>query len=112
MPKLQIDYSKTIIYKIVCKNLEIKELYVGSSTNFTQRKYDHKIKVNNLSSQLKIYDFIRNNGGWDDWDMILVETYPCNNDLEKRARERFWYEELNASLNMRRPSINNTEKRR
>ena len=30
MPKLEIDYSKAIMYKIVCKDPTIKELYVGS----------------------------------------------------------------------------------
>ena len=38
MPKENIDYSKTIIYKIVCKDINIKDCYVGSTTNFTNRK--------------------------------------------------------------------------
>ena len=29
MPKKIIDYSKTIIYKIVCNDLTITEVYVG-----------------------------------------------------------------------------------
>ena len=29
MPKTEIDYSNTIIYKITCKNLLVNELYVG-----------------------------------------------------------------------------------
>ena len=109
MPKLQIDYSKTIIYKIVCKDLKIKELYVGSSTNFTKRKCAHKSSLNNPSCKnynIKIYEFIRNNGGWENWDMILVENYPCNNDLEKRQRERHRYEELNSTLNTLNPYHN------
>ena len=42
MPKKNIDYSKTIIYKIVCKDLAVKDVYVGSTTHFINRKYGHK----------------------------------------------------------------------
>ena len=37
MPKLPIDYSKTIIYKIICCDLNIKDCYVGHTTDFTRR---------------------------------------------------------------------------
>ena len=42
MPKVEIDYSNTIFYKIFCKNPEIIDLYVGHTTNFVQRKHGHK----------------------------------------------------------------------
>ena len=42
MPKNEIDYSNTVIYKITCRDLNIKDLYVGHTTNFVQRKYSHK----------------------------------------------------------------------
>jgi predicted GIY-YIG superfamily endonuclease len=42
MPKTQIDYSKTIMYKIVPKDLNNNYIYVGSTTDFTKRKYTHK----------------------------------------------------------------------
>jgi hypothetical protein len=46
MPRLPIDYSKSIIYKIVCKDLDVKDCYVGSTTNFTNRKNANiKIKL-------------------------------------------------------------------
>ncbi len=47
MPKTKIDYSKTIIYRIVCKDLSITECYVGHTTNFTKRKCQHKNDCNN-----------------------------------------------------------------
>lgn len=42
MPKVEIDYSNTIFYKIFCKDTTIKDLYVGLTTNFVQRKHAHK----------------------------------------------------------------------
>ena len=42
MPKTEIDYSKSVIYKIVCDDLNVKDCYVGSTTNFIKRKRHHK----------------------------------------------------------------------
>jgi predicted GIY-YIG superfamily endonuclease len=54
MPKEDVDYSNTIIYKIYCKDETITDVYVGYTTNFTQRKYSHKIACNNMNNNLKI----------------------------------------------------------
>ena len=75
MPKEEIDYSNTIIYKIVCKNPNINDVYVGHTTNFIQRKYSHKIACNSITNNIKIYNIIRENGGWDNWDMIEIAKY-------------------------------------
>ena len=111
MPVKDIDYSKTIIYKIVCNDLTIIDIYVGSTTNFTKRKSQHKsnIKIEAQHSQYKIYKIIRDNGGWENWSMIQIELYPCTNGNEARERERYWYEQLNASLNMRCPITDRKE---
>jgi hypothetical protein len=103
MPKTDMDYNNCMIYKIVCNDLNIKDLYVGHTTNFKQRKAIHKHRCNNPNDKdysCKVYQTIRNHGGWENWSMILVEYYPCNDDLQARARERFWYEILNCNLNM------------
>ena len=88
MPKTIIDYSKTIIYKIVCNDLNITDLYVGHTTQFTKRKCGHKSKCNNLNSKsynLIIYKTIRDNGGWENWSMIEIEKYNCNDSNEAIA---------------------------
>lgn len=103
MPAKEIDYSKTVIYKIVCNDLTITDLYVGSTTHFTRRKNQHKSLCNNLndrSHNLKIYKTIRDNGNWINWSMVQIEEYPCANGNEARARERYFYEQLNSTLNM------------
>ena len=48
MPKNEIDYSNTIIYKIFCKNKNINEVYIGHTTNLIKRKYQHKIESKNI----------------------------------------------------------------
>lgn len=109
MPKHNTDFSKTKIYKIVCKDLNVPDIYVGHTTDFTRRKCKHKQDCNNPEAKnhnIKLYSSIRANGGWDNWDMIQVEDYPCANKLEASARERHFYEELNGSLNTNKPNRN------
>jgi hypothetical protein len=106
MPKTNIDYSKTIIYKIVCNDINVVDLYVGFTSDFTRRKANHKNScINQLKSSYntKIYKTIRDNGNWINWTMVEIEKYPCNDSNEAHARERHWYETLKASLNSNKP---------
>jgi hypothetical protein len=105
MPKNEIDYSTTIIYKIYCKNQIVTGVYVGHTTNFIKRKYHHKICSNNLNNKLEIYKTIRENGGWENWEMVEIGCYNCKNSEEARIKEQKHYEELNASLNAVPPYI-------
>lgn len=103
MPRTPVDYSRIVIYKIVCNDLSITELYVGSTTDFTRRKSEHKYACKTENS--KIYSTIRANGNWENWSMVEIEKFPCVDGNEARSRERHWMEELNAKLNMYRPII-------
>jgi hypothetical protein len=112
MPKKPIDYSKNLNYKIVCNDLEVLYTYVGHSTNFKERKRHHKSNCNNetgKSYNFKIYQLIRENGGWNNWSMIKIEDFSCNDVYEAVARERYWYEELNTDLNSKYPNRSNQE---
>ncbi len=100
------NYDNTIIYKIVCNDLNVKDCYIGHTINMTKRKCCHKSRCHNEKDKhynLKIYQIIRQNGGWSNWSMILVETFPCKDKNEACKREREVYEELDAKLNMLRP---------
>jgi hypothetical protein len=95
------------MYKIVCIDLSITELYVGHTTDFRARKNKHKSRCNNINDKnynLNIYKFIRENGNWDNWNMIKIEDYPCLTRLDATKRERELYESLNACLNSCIPS--------
>jgi hypothetical protein len=104
MPKTPIQFENTIIYKIVCNNLEITDCYVGSTTNFNKRKATHKIQC--IKDNSKVYKFIRDNGNWENWSMVEIEKYPCKDNNEKFARERYWIETLKSSLNTIIPTRN------
>jgi hypothetical protein len=113
MTKIQINYSNTIIYKIVCNDLLITDVYIGSTTNFRVRKNHHKSVCNNAKNKeynQKKYITIRANGGWENWSIIEIEKYPCCDNNEARARERYWYELINANMNTIKPFITEDEK--
>lgn len=102
MPKLPTDYSKNINYKLCCLDQTITDIYVGQTTDFTKRKYSHKQSCHNENKKdynYYVYQFIREHGGWDNWSMIQVEEYPCNNNREAEARETYWMKELKSTLN-------------
>ena len=109
----KINYENTYIYKIVCKDLNINKSYCGSTTNFIKRKSHHKFVCNNethKNHKLPLYSYINENGGWDNFEMILIEKFCFNNSLEARMKEREYYELLNSDLNVRRPYQNEIEK--
>jgi hypothetical protein len=112
MPAKEIDYSTTVIYKIVCNDLAITDLYVGHTTNFRNRKSCHKYSCSNETNEKYTMDFyktIRDNGGWFNWSMLQIEAFPCANGNEAKARERYWIEELNAKLNISIPNRSKPE---
>ena len=114
MPKTTMNYSNTILYKIVCNDLLIKDIYVGHTTNFIKRKSQHKKDCSNEKSKsynIFVYKIIRDNGGWENWCMIEIEKYNCNDVNEARSRERYWIEFLHSNLNKQIPNRTATEYR-
>ena len=102
MTKVPINYKNALIYKICCNDPNITDIYIGSTTNFYQRKRAHKCNCNNSNSRgynLHVYKFIRDNGGWENWRMLLLEFYECNNKLELFRREGELIRELKPTLN-------------
>jgi hypothetical protein len=92
--------------------VNITDVYIGSTTDFTRRKYGHKSDCNNEKLKrynYNVYQFIRNNGGWINWKMVEIEKYPCNNGNESCARERYWVEQLHATLNSNVPNRSKEE---
>ena len=88
-------------YQIVCNDLDVKYRYVGSTQNFTRRKHQHKRICE--TSNLKIYQVIRENGGWSNWSMIKIEDAECETKLDAGKRERELLEQLGNGMNTQIP---------
>lgn len=99
-----INYETTpiIFYKFVCENPEIQSCYVGQTTNFQQRKCGHKHVYNKTTSKyynLKIYQVIRENGGWDNWKMVEIDRQMCLDKSDACRIEQSYIDELKANMN-------------
>ncbi len=112
MPRTPTDYSKTIIYKI--QNIDNPELlYVGSTTDFTKRKNCHKNNCDNPNTKchnFKLYQMIRENGGWDMFNMVIVKEFPCENKRQAEAEEDRCIREMKANLNSHRAFVTPEER--
>ena len=106
MPKTDTDYSNTIFYKIQCKNQDVKDMYIGHTTNFVQRKLAHKyscIYDKCANYHCKVYNVIRENGGWDNWNMEIIAFHNCEDLYTARKLEQQYFEQYNATLNSVEP---------
>jgi hypothetical protein len=82
-----------MFYKLVCKDITITDLYVGTTTDFKSRKNPHKSDCNNGKGEnynLKVYTFIRDNGGWENWDMVMIPKVVLMNSKPIRWKEVLW----------------------
>lgn len=110
MPKNIINYGKTVMYHFVCNDDKISNTYVGHTTDFTRRKAQHKYNCNNKncnSYNYKLYQMIRDNGGWDNWRIVPLEEFPCQSKIQAIIREQTWVNKLKPSMNTNNTFIEN-----
>ena len=111
---MKVDYQKTFIYKLCCRDPTISQIYVGHSTDFKQRNIRHKYTCNNINSNAyNTYKsrFIRENGNYENWMMIKLYDYPCDSKRDAEAEECKTMIELNATLNTHKPFITEEKKK-
>ena len=104
------DYQNSKIYKIVC-NITGK-IYIGSTTQkyLASRLSEHVRDYKNYTtvgkrSYITSFEVIKQGN----YDMVLLESYPCNNKMELHAKERY-YIENNDCVNKCIPTRTNKER--
>ena len=85
------------IYKICCDDCP-DYIYVGSTKSIYKRKHDHK-RNSTENDKIKLYTTIRENGGWDNWRMVILEDCGEITFTEARIKEEEHRVKLNANLN-------------
>lgn len=96
------DYSQTVIYKIVCKDKAITDFYVGHTTDLTRRENTHLSRSSGTNEwcYTKLYEFIRANGGWTNFEMQILDHFiNCQSKEEAITMEEEWIKKLNPPLN-------------
>ena len=110
--------SKNYVFYKICSE-DCDETYVGSTANFKSRKMAHKSRCYNENGDkynLKIYQAIRANGGWDNFKMIQIGT---RDNITKREAEQVEEEyrlDLKATMNTQRayrsPEVNKEHRKK
>ena len=86
------------IYKISIKDY----VYIGSTKDFNQRKINHKRACNNLNlkeSKFKVYEIIRQNGGWDECEIVPIDEIECETKIQALIHEEKLRLQYKANMN-------------
>ena len=78
---------KGYIYKIISIDTENKHIYIGSTNeSLKKRLEEHKVKAVKWPDR-KVYKYISENGGWDQFEIKIVEKIEYENDTELKIKE-------------------------
>ena len=88
--------SSYIFYKITCEDCP-DYIYIGLTKSFRSRKYQHKSNTNKKNN--KLYNKIRENGGWDNWSMNIIDEGNDLTFLQARIKEEELRIKYNGNLN-------------
>ena len=96
------SFENCIVYKIYCKDPNVTEFYIGSTIDLIKRLYTHKCHCKSRSSK-KLYNYINENGGWENFNCDIIENVSCTSSSVKHDRERHYIESLKPTLNINLP---------
>jgi len=89
-------YKNTIIYMIRPKHNNFY-MYVGHTTDKDRRLKEHMRATE--TDNKKLYRTIRETGGWEHWEMIVISKYVCICKEDALKIEQEWCEKLRPNLN-------------
>ena len=93
-----VNYAQSKIYRIICYSTG--KQYIGSSTtSLSTRLSVHKQQLRNGKS-CSSYEVLENGN----FDILLLEDYPCETREQLSTRERFWIDQSEMCVNKNVPS--------
>ena len=111
-------YENGCIYRIYCKDPNIKDEYGGSSKNLYGRISCHSSRCNNITNtnnpnyHLPLYKFMREHGGWDNWIVEKLYDFPCNSlDELEDEEDEYVRNNPNATLQGQKVKLTAEEKK-
>lgn len=93
---------KYYFYRIYCKDDSISDCYIGKTCNFDSRITHHKLLSND--SDLKLYKFISEHGGFDNFICDCLYTEICSEEASTFI-EYAMYHLFKPTLNVRVPRV-------
>lgn len=101
-----------IIYLIKHKTCDDKKVYVGSTINLKQRINQHRKNCNNKKNKNyknKLYQYLRENGGFNQYEFIILECYVYNFKRELLCKEDDYIKMYDNNLNQLRAYLSDEE---
>jgi hypothetical protein len=97
----------SFIYKISCKDLNVKQCYFGSTIDFNKRKWSHKSVCNNENGKYynyPLYQFIRENNGWDNFKMQVIDFITSEDkEIYQKCEAKYIRDNIDIVLNKQIP---------
>lgn len=107
MPRINKDeiVPSGIVYKLHHKYLDLgNNFYIGSTVSEKDRRCTHKTACNNQNNKdynYHVYKYIRENGGWNSWELEPIKKFENITIRELERHEQQTRDELKPNLNMR-----------
>ena len=96
---------KYIFYSI--KSIDNDEIiYVGTTTNYKKRMIQHKSRSKNENDKeynKPLYIYIREQGGFNNFEFDIIEEVECDNKNEALVIENKYIEQYNCKCNKHKP---------
>jgi len=96
-----INYCDTKIYKLKKKNDDDGKCYIGYTTNINRFKNEWYKPNSKYNKEMK--EYINQNGGVENWELVILENYSCLNRYEALDRKAFWESMNTNKLNPYKP---------
>ena len=97
---------KAYIYQLESSFKGCDDFYIGSTVNMKERKWAHKSNCNNVNNKkynYKVYKYIRDTGGFNNWFMWILEEVEVESRKELTLIEGDYIRELKPELNFQIP---------
>ena len=92
----------SFMYRLQCKDETITPIYISSCWDLDDTEKQHKDAVNNSTNEKydhKVHFFIREHGGWDNWEFVGLIHYNVSGTNDRLMREQCYKSWCNPSLN-------------
>jgi hypothetical protein len=84
-----VNYKEGKIYMI--KSPDHEKVYIGSTTYKLRERLQSHFKDLRRNKYCTAQELLKN----DNYEMLLIEKYPCENSTQLKQRERFFIENFN-----------------
>ena len=81
------------VYELKSIDKSVTEIYIGSTWDMSDRYWCHQDKCNNKKRKeynIPLYHYIRENGGFDNFEMTIIDSGECEDRTELHCAEQFY----------------------